>query len=443
MRSPLLLLLCITSACTIPDLSVQSPCLPTPLFDATVPGVHSQQQRLEWWTQRLSHGEEDRVLMNAEAIAALNRKNAQRRTGYQDVLGSAIADLKRVRGDLKERHEWLMKRLRSGRLVEVSKNSFARSWQRSLNAPTTDEIRIVHTEATLRCVPMLDGLFAPPIDIQFDRNRCSGLHPGELIRILRASPDGWLYGHVGHSVGWVRAKYVSPAIEMEEARAFRDDGTRLVVLADRMKVPNGPTLRLGTSVPVVRREAAGWRVRVPSATGLVERLIADTARVREGFLPFTRANLWGLALSQSNRPYGWGGYQGERDCSRLVMDVFAAFGIRLSRHSGFQAKSGQLGVDVSKMSERDKLSALHKSARRGIVLVYMKGHIMILLGQNEGKPYAISSLSEYLRSCDGGPKQVVRVDRIVVSDLELGRGTPRTAFIERLNRLAVFGGGAP
>jgi hypothetical protein len=50
----------------------------------------------------------------------------------------------------------------------------------------------------------------------------------------------------------------------------------------------------------------------------------------------------------------------------------------------------------------------------------------------------VSSVSEWLEPCDGGPDTVHRIDKVEVTTLELGRGTERTAFIERISRLVVF-----
>lgn len=442
--APLIVLVGSLLGCQQSTTPTRSPCVPTPVFNAEIRGIDSRHGALSWWIDRLPEGEANRVLMDPVAIDALNTKNARGRTGFQDVLGPAVATGARIDIELKERKQWLEKRLKSGRLTEVSKGSFERAWRRVLASTRVDDVRVVHTETTLRCIPMEHGLFSRPIDTDFDRNRCSGLHPGALLRVLRTSPDGWIYGNVGHSVGWVRTEHVTSAIPPDTARSFRDGGTRLVVLADRLQVANGPVLRLGTSVPITETTSAGWRVSVPTAEGLVARLIPSDAAVRVGFLPLTRANVWRLALSQLGHPYGWGGLRGERDCSRLMMDVMAAFGVRLSRHSGFQAKSGETVVDVSKLDEAGKLAAIRRAASRGIVLIYMKGHIMLLLGVEGNRPYAISSLSEYLKPCDSDDAndrqhQVVRVDRVAVSDLELGRGTERTAFLERMSRLAVFG----
>ncbi len=43
--------------------------------------------------------------------------------------------------------------------------------------------------------------------------------------------------------------------------------------------------------------------------------------------------------------------------------------------------------------------------------------------------------------CAGGPDTVHRIARVAVTTLELGRGSERTAYVERLATLVVFGPG--
>jgi len=69
----------------------------------------------------------------------------------------------------------------------------------------------------------------------------------------------------------------------------------------------------------------------------------------------------------------------------------------------------------------------------------MPGHIMLYLGQRDGRDYALSAISEYLLPCPDGGYRTVRLDRVAVTDLERGRGTERTAFLQRLATLAIFG----
>jgi hypothetical protein len=74
-----------------------------------------------------------------------------------------------------------------------------------------------------------------------------------------------------------------------------------------------------------------------------------------------------------------------------------------------------------------------------VVLLYMPGHILLYLGQDHEHDYGISALSEYLVPCPGGPDTMYKLDKVAVTTLELGRGTERRAFIERISKMAIFG----
>jgi hypothetical protein len=96
-------------------------------------------------------------------------------------------------------------------------------------------------------------------------------------------------------------------------------------------------------------------------------------------------------------------------------------------------------IDVATLDEAAKLDAIRAAAARGIVFLYMPGHIMLHLGELGTKPYALSAISEYLLPCPDGGHRTVRIDRVDVTDLERGRGTERTAFLQRITTLAIFG----
>ncbi len=371
-------------------------------------------------------------LLDREEVAGLNRRNRSKEFGFQDMLRPEVVDLKRVREELGERFVWLRERLADGRFVEGQAPDYQTAEALARDAAAADEVRVVHTEAALWCMPMTTGLYTLPIDRNFDRNRCSGLHPGELVRVMRVGAGDWLYVNTGHAVGWMSRTAATPPIEMAEAVRFRDQMPRAVVIKDGVRVEGGPVLRLGVSFPKLGDEM----LLLPTPDGL-RPLRAPDGWVT-GYLPFTRKKLFDLVLSQRGAPYGWGGNRGNRDCSRLLMDAFATFDIRLSRHSSYQSKSGMETVDLEGKTDAQKRAAIRAAAVRGSVFLYMPGHIMLYLGEAGGKPYAISSLGEYLRPC-ASKEQLMRVDRVVVHDLELGRGTSKTAFVSRLTRLAVFG----
>ncbi len=408
------------------------------------PNVSDAQRTAEHWTERWGAGA-DRPLMDAEAVEALNARNSGVEGSFRDVVEPALMSEEAVLRQLDERFVWLKDKLASGDYVEAESGSLERSEVRARAAGEVDELRVLVAEADLRCVPMSEGLFVPPADPAFDRNQCSRIHVGELVRVRRLSTDGvWAYVHTGHAVGWVRRASWTPPLDPDQARAFRDEGERLVILADGVAVAEGgPILRLGASVPLLgRTEAGGYRVRVPRAAGLEEAVLPPGSLVHVGFLPLTRRHLFELAFEHLGSAYGWGGLGGGRDCSRLTLDLLSVFGLRLGRHSGVQARSGARTVELGELpDDAARRAALQEAARDGIVFVWMPGHIMIYLGEEGGRDFAISAIAEYLRPTGDGD-QTVRLDRVVVSDLEVGRGTARTAFVERMQRLAVFGAAA-
>ena len=130
------------------------------------------------------------------------------------------------------------------------------------------------------------------------------------------------------------------------------------------------------------------------------------------------------------------------------MDTFGALGLALPRHSRAQAFAGTFRVNIEPVeNERERLLLMDAVARRGIVLLHFPGHIMLYLGRTEdGQPMALHAFAEYMRLCDaaeqkrtGRTETLMMVDRLTVSNLELGRGSSRRSFLERITHLTVLG----
>ncbi len=423
-----------------PPAAVEAPACPAaPIDVAVAPGTRPEHRDVEHWLAKLDPGQGDEVLVAPEAIPELNARFATVEGAWRDVFEPALGEPEAVGKSIGERMDWMGERVARGELVEGEAGSFAAAAALVATASAVDALHIVVEESPLWCAPLDSGLYKLPIDRDFDRNRCASLHPGEVARVLRRSADeAWVYVHAGHTTGWLQRPVLTPALPGADLQPIVR-GPQLVPLDDDARSEGGLRLRLGTKFPIVGRDGDARRVLVPTTEGLVEDTVRLDARVHEGPLPFTRRNLWSLVLAEQDTPYGWGDTGGHRDCSRLLHDVMASFGFELARHSGVQAKLGTTRVDVSGMSEADKLAALDEWAARGVVLLYMPGHIMLYLGAEDGQHYAVSAISEYLVPCAGGPDTVYRIARVAVTTLELGRGSERTAYVERLATLVVFG----
>ncbi len=405
-------------------------------------GTDPEDRVLATWLSAWPQGALDRVLLDGDDIARLNQRNGTRPAAFQDVILGPGRSEARVTAELDERLLFMGGRLAERRYLEDVVGAFSVASRVVREAAPVDEIRALAGPADLRCVPMASGLYTEAMDRAFDRNQCSALHPSEVVRVSRRSADGrWWYVHAGHSVGWLAAPRWTPPLGEHEARAFRDLGRRLVAVDDWIPTHGGPALRMGTSLPLLGRTDGGWwHALAPAPEGLVDVFIAPGAAVSEGYPPLTRRAVLEVLHRRLGEAYGWGGYRRGRDCSRLLRDTLATFGVQLGRNSSVQARSGWDGVEVAGLSDADKRAVIRRAGERGIVFLYMPGHIMLYLGELDGTPYAISAISEYLvPGTEGGGHQVVRLDKVEVTTLELGRGTERTAFISRIARLAVFG----
>jgi hypothetical protein len=303
-----------------------------------------------------------------------------------------------------------------------------------------DHGRLVVEQTQLHCAPMDTAMLrTPERDPAFDRNACTTLHPGELVRVhARADAGRWLLVDAGHTTGWVRPAGLSDRIS-EDARTAWRDAEHVWALRDDVKTAGGVPLRMGVALPLVRQDATAITVHIATHAGPAEDTIARTPSVTIGHAPLRRRAVLDAAFAQIGAPYGWGGRAGARDCSQFLRDTFAPFGVELPRHSSVQALAGFTTIDVAGWSAADKLAEIDRVGKTGLVLEYMPGHIMLDVGAKDGKRWSISSIAEFLVPCASGEGDTVhRLDRVALTDLETGRGSARGAFIDRITTLAVF-----
>lgn len=416
--------------------------------DASPHGTPPEARRLETWLELTP--DLDRELMNPLSIAALNERNRKTIGAWRDP--NQPPPQESVDLELKDRLETLGQRVATGELVISppipAGEPFERVVHRVSNASFSDRAHLLVEPADLRCVPTMTGLYRGKVDPDFDRNQCSRLHPGDLVRVQRETADGWLYVRAGHGVGWLHRPSLTPDLSREDlALLDRLSGPAEVAVVTDDLVPAWTRwgelslLRLGAALPLVGEDPDSELVQVlvPTPFGLEEAFVLDRSSLHLGRPGFSRRAALTLLFARLMDPYGWGGLHGFRDCSALLLDTLSIFGVKLGRHSSIQAQAGSRVLDTEAMSDAAKLATLREAHREGLVFLYMPGHIMVYLGELDGRPYAISAISEYLLPCPEGGHQTVRIDRVDVTDLARGEHTERTSFLRRISRVSVFG----
>ncbi len=301
--------------------------------------------------------------------------------------------------------------------------------------------------ADQRFLPTKDGLSVKPDDIDFDELQNSDMDCGTPVAILHKSLDGeWLYVESDIAAGWVESSKVA-LCELSDLKKFVHANSFAVVIAPKADIflksetnEHYDYVRMGMRFPIISRAESKVGVMVPTreAGGMLNFKTGyiDKNSIHEGYLPYMPRIIIEQAFKMLNSPYGWGGVNGEQDCSRFLQEVFATVGISLPRDSVNQAKVGRLLASFDVQVQDDQRLEKFKDAVGGITLLPMKGHIMLFLGLVDDRPFAIHATWAYRDRVMNEDVALV-INRVVVSDLSLGENSTRGSLLRRLSSIVL------
>jgi len=397
-----------------------------------LPGVTKAHRQSSYWFDRLGERFDlDEVLLSADEINKLNQSYEVKRSGFfsqADLL--APLDVVDLRAKIDERFSWMSGKLESG---EYKKDEGPPAFAKPVSETFSPSLQVALEEVQLYCAPTSVGFYdSDATSRRINRNTCSAAHAQELIQTIAPWPGGMTLARTATSWGFIKNDVRLVKINSDSQAKRYARGPYAVLSKD-----NTMDFPAHTRVPFVRGNAGP--VFVAGAGG-----ISSTKIAAETYQPttraFTRRTVIEQALSFLGEPYGFGGLDGGIDCSRLQLDLFGAFGISLPRFSGWQSKAGSYSIEVAGVNDKDKLQIIEEANASGVVIMHLPGHIMLYLGRDaDGVPMAVHALSYYLDTCDGGEETAMVVGKVQIGDLELGRGTRKTALIERINRISVLG----
>lgn len=406
-----------------------------------LPGMSAAHERVSYWMPLLTRevGDVDAPILGDEEVHALDARN--RASEHQFDLRAPVTEAD-VRARLADRFSQIRQKIAGGELFDASGQPLSGAFAETLdpNAPLVFEpvVRVTVTPVHVLCTPRDAAYYTSATDRRFDRNQCSHVRAQEPMQVLGRFAGRYL----------VRTRYAIGFIGSLEPLS------RPVPQAELAEVIEGPRVRLeaplvltGLTLPkdtrVLTDRAGGAVVYAPT-----RRVVPLPAHVTRPVL--TRRALVEEAFHYLGEPYGWGGQAGGLDCSNFVMDVLASFGLSLPRHSADQIESGSYTVEVpAELDESGRERLLDEANRAGVVLVQFPGHIMLYLGRDaEGRQTAVHSFAEYVETCDtpapdGRTETLRRAPGVSVTHLDVGRGTSRRAFIERMTKLSVIGRARP
>jgi hypothetical protein len=262
----------------------------------------------------------------------------------------------------------------------------------------------------------------------FDNLQESSAPPGTPVLVSHCSRDGkWLLTETSYALGWVPATDVA-AVDPEFMRSW-ESGRYAVITRDKVPVLDEKGILrfrapLGAVFPKAGEDARDtWiltAVRDGRGNALLKRGRVPKGAAADKPLPLTPRRAAKLAAELIGEPYGWGGLDGKRDCSALVRDLFAPFGLWLPRNSREQAEAGRF-ISFRGLPPAEKEALIVSRGVPWRTLLWMPGHIMLYIGVHRGQPLIFHSFWSITTRDAAGNKGRVVVGRAAVTTLHPGR----------------------
>jgi len=298
-----------------------------------------------------------------------------------------------------------------------------------------------------RILPTLEPLYGDPSEVDFDDLQNNALEMGTPLLLLHQTRDmKWTYVCSPSSSGWVESRHIARC-SLEALEDFIHPDRFVVVLRPKVDIYRNPTLtyseeyvQMGVRLPLIEVVENAYQVMIPISDSqgylIKQQGYIQKNQVSEGYLPYTARNILQQAFEMLNAPYGWGGMYGEQDCSRYIQQIFATVGVNFPRNSADQAMVGKRVAEFDPDTpEIFKIRSLDQ-ASGGITVLYLKGHIMLYLGKTGFLPYTIHATWAY-RVPDGNQDLTYKINRVAVTDLNLGKGSRNGSLLERLKSVRM------
>ncbi len=319
---------------------------------------------------------------------------------------------------------------------------------------------LVVARADLRTFPSLLRVFSRIGDVDIDRFQETALYPGTAAAIVHESRDRqWWFVVTALYAGWIEKSRIAEG-RRQAVLDYGRTGPGIVVIGARaatvftpelpetseLQLDMGVRLPLLTAVELVNGQdpSAAYVVQLPirladGSLRLAPTLLPRSAPVSETYLPLSEANLLRQAFKFLGERYGWGGSYNGRDCSAFVSDVFRSFGVDLPRNTGDQARSPALNwIQFSQASGGRVREAALRQLRVGDLL-YLPGHVMMVIGFERGLPYVIHDTAGATHRDAGGGLSRRVLNGVTVTPLLPLLSDTGQPYVERLTSIVRIG----
>jgi hypothetical protein len=214
----------------------------------------------------------------------------------------------------------------------------------------------------------------------FDYNQNSGVHANEPLYLSHYSKRGdWVYVFTSYASGWLHVNNIQ--IINSQHRKLWEHSKHIYVTEDNVALYNKNNhylleARIGMLFPFIAEDKTDYYILL--AKDFSKSKIAKT-KASLNPIKLNSKNISRIGNRLLNQDYGWGGIYEDRDCSSMLRDYFATFGIWLPRNSYQQSKIGKV-ISLKNYDNSAKIMRIKNEAVPFETLLYKQGHIMLYLG---------------------------------------------------------------
>jgi hypothetical protein len=284
------------------------------------------------------------------------------------------------------------------------------------------DLRLFPTHRPLLKDPSLAGEGFP-----FDYMQNSSIEANEPLFVSHYSKNKeWVYVFSNFASGWLEArdivfldqKYTDIWQKAEQVFMIKDD----VPIFDN----DGNFLfnsKIGMMFSLIDEDKDSYTILTVSnyrnSTPLFLRSTLSKEIAHKGIFTLGKDNLEKIMNGVFYTNYGWGGMYGQRDCSSMLRDLFAPFGIWLPRNSYQQSKIGEV-ISLENLSDEEKVKLIKEKAVPFQTLLYKKGHIVLYVGTYNDEIVVFHDTWGIKTKKDGIEGRIV-IGKTIFSTLKLGK----------------------
>ena len=260
----------------------------------------------------------------------------------------------------------------------------------------------------------------------FDYLQNSSIAPNKPVLVSHYSRDReWVFIQASFAYGWVKARDI--VFVPKKYTKLYQEAQKEFFIKENMPVydSKGNFLfrsRIGMMLPEIDDASSAYKlltiVNYKNSQPYYRESKFSNKLVHQGILNFNSKNIVMIFNEVANVKYGWGGMYGQRDCSSILRDFYAPFGLWLPRNSYEQSKIGKV-ISLENLSDEEKIAKIQAEAIPFETLLYKKGHILLYVGVKDGKVIVFHNTWGVKTKKEGVEGRFI-IGKPIFSTLELG-----------------------